>query len=1032
MFDKILRFFVNNSRVNYTLFILVFAVGVWSYNKTAKEIFPSFELDMISIRGSYPGASVDILDKMAVTEIEDNVKNLDSVKEMTTVVSPGSFSIIVELKKGKDKFNEADKIKDSIALVKGNLPSDMDEPSVNVLNRSRGVVDIALTSSKYSTDELKEFANTLKSKILNVDGVNDITIYGDSDEYYEILLDDNKIDALSLNKNSVFSSISNLSYIFPIGKIEGEKKHYYLSTYNGAKTAKEFANTLIKIDGKNIYLSDIATIKKTYEDASTLFSFNGKNALSLAIEQSDTADAIKLVSDVRTLIPNLKKDNPNIDITVSDDNSEKIQDRLNIVISNILLGIILITILVMLLINFRMSFIIAIGIPTSFVIAAAYMYFTGYTINLISLVGVLIAIGIVVDDAIVVSENIQQHIEEGYEPKDAAIMGAREMVKPVTVASLTTLFSFLPILMISGTMGEVIKLIPIALSSLVVASLIESFLFLPIHAAHTLKNNSKVTSWERVNAIYNSIIQFCMKWKKSFITIFVILVPIIIFMQFKASKFQLFPRFDASDVKITLKANANTTLEESFKIVQAIEKDLMQKEDELFIRSIDSVAGFRRDVGGNTENFPYAMFMTVELKKLKPQNFLDKYITPNLSFYYDEEGRERTLKSKEIAKNLREFLKQKDYKTKYNLEEIEIVQRRVGPVKSDIKIGLVSNDNQKIIKNVQLLQDELKSIEGITSTSNSLKFGIDELKLKVNGYGEQLGLTESFIGSYLSNLYLLKKKAVSFDEEQMLDIKIKSINQDDYENFLDTQIPVLDGKYVRLSEVVTIKKQKAFEQIIKDKGEKNFYVFANVNPDIITASEAMKKIDTTLKQIENSGIRLIIKGEAEKRKNLMNDMILATGLALILILLSMLYLFNSFKETFIVMSIIPFSLLGILVGHNVMGINLSMPSMIGALGLAGVVINDGIIMMTYLKKAKSIDEIFIKATKRFRPIIITTVTTIVGMSSLIFFPTGQAVIFQPIGISLGFGLLWGTVLNLIYLPVFYALTHKLRKSKSLQ
>lgn len=487
MFDKLLKFFVNNSRVNYTLFILVFAVGIWSYNKTAKEIFPSFELDMISIRGSYTGASVDILDRMAVAEIEDNLKNIDSVDNMTTVISPGRFSIILELKKGKDKYNEANKIKDTITLVKSNLPSDMDEPSVNVLDRSRSVVDISLTSSKYTTDELKPLADTLKSKIIGIQGINDITIYGDSDKYFEVLLNDKKIEALGLNKNEIFSAISTLSYIFPVGKIEDPKKHYYISTNNGAKNAIDFANTMIRIGDKNVYVKDIATIAKKYEDSSTLYSFNGKNALSLAIEQTETADALTIVKQIKKLLPKLEEQNPDINITIADDNSERIADRLNIVVSNILLGIMLITLLVMILINFRMSFIIAIGIPTSFVIAAIYMYFSGYTINMISLVGVLIAIGIVVDDAIVVSENIQQHIEEGHPPKQAAIMGASEMVKPVTIASLTTLFSFLPILMISGTMGEVMKLIPIALSALVVASLIESFIFLPIHAAHALK-----------------------------------------------------------------------------------------------------------------------------------------------------------------------------------------------------------------------------------------------------------------------------------------------------------------------------------------------------------------------------------------------------------------------------------------------------------------------------------------------------------------------------------------------------------------
>jgi hydrophobic/amphiphilic exporter-1 (mainly G- bacteria), HAE1 family len=1026
MFEKILRFFVENSRMNYTLFLLVFAIGIWSYSKTPKEIFPSFDLDMISIKGSYSGASVDILDKMAVSEIEDNIKNIDSIDTMSTIVSPGRFTIVLELKKGKNKYQEADKIKDAITLMKSNLPSDMDEPSVNTLDRTRSLVDISITSKKLSIDQLKPFADDLKSKLLTINGINEITVFGDSDKYFEVLLDERKIDALNLNKSDVFAVIGNLSYIFPIGKIEDPKKHYYISTYNGAKNAEDFGNTLIKISNKTIYVKDIATISKKYEDSSTLYSFNGENALSLEIVQSETGDAINIVKDIKKILPNIQKNNPDINISIADDNSERIIDRLSVVSSNIMLGIILITILVTLLINARMSFIIALGIPTSFVIAAVYFYFAGYTINMISLVGVLIAIGIVVDDAIVVSENIQQHIEEGYSPKEAAIMGAKEMIKPVTIASITTLFSFLPILMISGTMVEVMKLIPIALSALVVASLIESFIFLPIHAAHTLKSGSKVTSWEKANSIYNSIIHFFMNWKKTFIIIFIIIVPFLTFKFISNSKFQMFPKFDSTDVKITLKANANTTLEESFKIVSSIEADLIKHSDEFYIRNINSIAGYRKDVGNNTENFPYAMYMTVELQKLKAMNFLDKYITPALSLVYDDEKRSRELTSDEISSKLKKFIIKNDYKNKFNLEEIEVLEKKVGPIKADVKIGVVTSDNQKAIATIEKINNELNQIKGIKSASNSLKFGIDEIKIRVNSYGEQLGLTESFIGNYLSNLYLLKKKAVSFDEKEMLDIKIKSENKDDFESFKNTKIPI-GNSFVALYEVVELTTLKGFEQLLKDEGIKNFYVFANVNPDIITASEELEKLKPTLNEIEENGVKLTFKGEAEKNAELKRDMLLATVLALVLIMLSMLYLFNSFRETFIVMSVIPFSILGVLIGHQVIGLNLSMPSMIGALGLAGVVINDGIIMMTYLKKAKTIEEIFDRATKRFRPIIITTVTTIVGMLSLILFPSGEAVIFQPIAIALGFGLAWGTVLNLIYLPVLYTLTHKLRK-----
>ncbi len=1025
MFEKFLRFFVDNSRMNYVLFILIFALGIWSYIKMPKEIFPTFDMDMISISGSYTGASVDILDKMAVSEIEDNVKSLEGVIETTTVISPGKFTIILELQKGKDRYNMADKVKDAVALTKGDLPSDMDEPTVSVVERSRDLINISLTSDKFTVDQMKKFADDFKSQILTISGISEVTVFGDSDKYYEILLDDKKLEAYDIDKNELFNTIGTLSYIFPIGKIEGTTKHYYISTYNGAKTANELANTLIKLSNATLYLRDIATIKKRYEDSDTLYSFNGKDSISLAVKQLDTANAMKISEDIKQLIQKVQPKQPNIEISISDDNSDRIKERLDIVGSNILIGIIAIVVLIWLLINARMSFIIFIGIPTSFVIAAVYMYLFGYSINLISLVGVLIAIGIVVDDAIVVSENIQQHIEDGWEPKEAAIAGAKEMVEPVTIASLTTLFSFLPALMISGTMGEVMKLIPIALSALVVASLIETFLFLPIHAAHTLKNGAKVTDWSKINLTYNYAIHFFMRWKKSFLVIFIILVPLLTAIMVKNSKFQMFPTFDADDIKISIKANQNTTLEESFEIVKKIEADLIAKKEQYHIKSIDSRAGYRKDSGNNTEKFSYVMYMTVELEKLKANNILDKYITPYLSIYYNPDERKRTLTSQELSRELTKFLNEKDYKKQFNLTDISVLERKVGPIKADIKIGLVSSDDTKIIKSLELLTKELKAIDGTKSVANSAKLGIDEIKLKVNAYGEQLGITESSIGTYLSNLYLTKKKSVSFDIKDMLDIKIESLNKDDFETFKKTPIPINNGT-VRLNEICDFIVKKSFEQLTKDNGEKNFYIYANVDTKIITSSEVMEKIQPLLDEIQKNGIKIVLKGEAKKKKELAQDMLAAVALALTLIMLSMLYLFNSFRETAILMSVIPFSFLGVLIGHQLLGLNLSMPSIIGALGLAGVVINDGIIMMTYLKKAKTIEDVFIRATKRFRPIVLTTVTTLIGMSSLIFFATGQAVIFQPIAIALGFGLAWGTILNLIYLPVLYTFAHRLK------
>ena len=1027
MFEKLLRFFVNNSRLNYFLFIFIFATGILAYIKTPKEIFPSFELDMVSVNGHYSGASIDMLNKMAVKEIESELKNIDGIDKMATIISAGKFNIILELEKRVNKYNTADKVKDAITLSKQYLPSDMDEPTVNVIEIKRDLMRIAISSETANHDRLIEAANNLKDKITLLKNIAEVTIYGDSDKYYDIHLDSKKIRAFGLDENSVVSALSGLSYIFPIGKIEDKQEgHHFISTFNGPKDAEQMLQSQLKILGKNLYLKDIASVSKRYEDTSTMFSIDTKHAVDLSIKQSSIGNALELSKAIEILVKQSTQANKEIIYTIHNNRSDAIKDRLNIVISNILLGLILITLLVILLINKRMSFIISLGIPTSFVMGASYLYISGYSINMISLIGVLIALGIIVDDAIVVSENIQQHIENGLEPKEAAVIGAKEMFMPVTIASLTTLFAFIPALMMSGTMGEVIKLIPIAVSVLVLASLIESFLFLPIHAAHMLKKEQKTTSWEGINRFYSKIIHFFMHYKKTFLLLFIILVPLFIFFGIKASKFQMFPQFDATTINITLKADVNTQTKDTLHYLQTIEEDLYKKKDTFYIEHIGSVAGWRRDSAGNSETYPYVGQITIELQKLKAQNFVDRWITPTLSFYYDEEGRTREEKSVKIAESLRLFLEQKKYKNHFNLTDLAIVERKVGPIKSDLKIGLVSDNSHKIIYYAEQIKQALSNTKGIVSVNDSMNYGVDEIKLKVNPYGESLGLNEQKIGMLLSNLYLEKRVGFAFDESNLLELKIQSADKDSLQALQNFQIKLDEEQVVNLKDVVYFNKIKSFEKVIKDSGETNFYVYANVDSKIVTATETLSLIEPILAKAKKDHIKIILKGEEEKKKELKSDMMAASALAMLLIMLSLLYLFNSFRETFMMMSVIPFAFLGVLIGHFALGINLSMPSIIGMLGLSGVVINDGIIMIMNLKKANNMDEIYVYAAKRFRPIILTSITTLIGLSSLVFFPTGQATIFQPMAIALAFGLAWGTVLNLLYLPVLYTILNQKR------
>jgi multidrug efflux pump subunit AcrB len=1021
MFEKLLKFFIKNSRINYLLFVLVFVVGSYSYIKSPKEIFPSFSLDMIGVYGGYVGTSIDMLDKMAVKDIEEEVKSIDGIKNMTTIINPGRFNIILELEKRVDKYATSELVKDAIANASQNLPSDMNTPTVNILAIEKDLLSIAISSSKLDHEALVERAKSIKDKINNIKNISKVTIYGDSDKYYDVIVNRKKIDALGLNQAATLAAISKLSYIYPLGKVEDSKKgFFYISTYNGPKDAQNMLNTKLRVSNTTIYLKDIATVKKRNLDSATLFSLNNSEAVDIVVKQSPKGNAITLAKKIHTLIDEMKKDQKSIVYQIHNDNSVHIKDRLNIIVSNILLGIILITLLMSWLINSRLALIIALGIPTSFVMGAFFLYVLGYSINMILLVGVLIALGIIVDDAIVVSENIQQHIEDGLPPKEAAILGAKEMAEPVTIASFTTMFAFLPALMMSGTMGEVIKLIPIAVSILLITSLIESFIFLPIHAAHILKKEATTRSWVKANRIYSKIIHLLMHYKKSFLATFIIIVPILTVMMLKMSKFQMFPTFDASVVTLTLKADVNSDTKDIHKILKKIESDLMEKKDEFDIKLIGSVAGWRRDSVGVSESYPYVGMSIIELQKLKPQNFVDKFITPNLSFYYDSKNRTRDEKSQILSKRLREFIKKQDYKKRYNLTDIDIAEVKVGPGKSDIKIGLVSDDDALVIEAIKELKEKLQSINGLVSITDATKFGVDELKLKINSYGESLGVDEQSLGIMLSNTYLEKKSSLAFDSTSILDIKIRSSDKDSLDALKNYELTLQSGDRVLLKDVVEFKKRKSFEKVMKDFGVKNFYIYANVDSTIITPTDAVNQVAPLLDKFRSKGIKIKLKGEEEEKKDLKNDMMAASTLAMVLIMLSLLYLFNSFRETFMMMSVIPFSILGVLIGHRLLGLNLSMPSIIGILGLSGIVINDGIIMIMNLKKAKNMDEIYFYASKRFRPIILTSVTTLIGLSSLIFFPTGQAAIFQPMAIALGFGLAWGTVLNLLYLPALFS------------
>lgn len=1027
--DKIIDFFLKNAKLNYVLLVFALLGGIYSYQAMSKEIFPPIELDKIVITGGYNGTSADILDKMVVNPIEEEINNISGISKITSTINSNIFNIVAELSKNQDKDTILQKIKDGISAIKKDLPNDMNEPIASHVVAKFPLILVNISSNKEPHDYILQAAKKLKSKLATIKDLTDIDIYGEGDMRVQIEVDTNILQAYNLNPTSLLQSISSLSSIFPIGKIEEiGKKHYFISTQNGPKTPHEFLDTIIKVDGKTLRLKDVAKISKGYKNDNTISSFNGRKTIIMNVSKTKDGNAMELANKVKNIVDELQQEYKKLYFGTFSDTSVYIRNRLNTVTSNILFGLILVGFAMYLLINNRISFIVVLGVPTSFVISLIIFYLGGYSINMMSLLGALIALGVIVDDAIIVAENIQRHIEEGMDVSKAAYVGTKEVFSPVMASSLTTVFAFLPMLLMTGEMGVFIKIIPISISILILSSVVESFIFLPLHAKHVLKKGAKKVQWSFMLNTYEKMIRILVHRRKLTILLFYILVPTLIYLGFSTSKFQLFPKFDGDQMNITAKLPVNTTLQETYDVAFRVESYLIANKERFFIDNATTIAGFRMDVSAGTSEYGNNFFhIFVDLKKAKPDNLVTKYITPYLSLDYDSNDRVRTLPSYEletlIGKELLEVMK------KFHYEEFDTKGPRAGIADTPIEIYIETNSAKKAHKALSKIKQTLIDTNQTHTIIDNAAFGASEIKLKINTYGQNLGINEKLISNALGGYFLEASVSKGFDERGIFDIVVKSSTKDYLETLKNFQLYLLDGKIVPLKDVADFIEVQNYQKIYKIGGNRRWLVASEINKGA-NVNEIMKSIKPTLNEItHDEQINIVYGGEEEKNRQLQREMTMASLLALFLMSMTLLIMFNSFVHTLMIISVIPFSILGVFLGHQIMGLDLTMPSIIGALGLAGVVINDGIIMLDFIRKATTVDELLARAKLRLRPIVLTSITTLAGLSTLIFFPSGQAIIMQPLAVSLGFGLFWGTFLNLVYLPTLYALVTRIKDKK---
>ncbi|MEJ2467904.1 MAG: efflux RND transporter permease subunit, partial [Campylobacterales bacterium] len=863
MIRRLIEFTLDKPLLNHMLLFFILLLAAFSYVNIPKEIFPPVQMDKITISGAYAGASADVLDKMVVTTIEDELNNISELDTVTTTIKNGAFTIMADIKPGSQNVNVLNDVKDIIAQTKRDLPSDMNEPVAQIHEETIPLVLVAIAGD-VPMKTLLERADELKSALSRYKELSDIDIRGDSDDELVFRIDPEKLDAYGLSTDAVVGALQNLSSIFPVGTVKRQGEHLYISTYNGEKDAGLIEQTVISVGGKRVRIGQIASASFELGDATELSHYNGVRNVSVNITKSKSGNAIALVKQIRGTLSEFEKRYPDLKFAIYTDTSVWIKNRLNTVVSNIIVGLILVFTAMLIFVNRGIAMVVAMGIPMSFMIGLIATEMIGYSLNMLSLLGALIALGMLVDEAIVVAENIYRHMEEGMSQREAAVQGAVEMFPAVLTATLTTVFAFLPMLMITGEMGTFIKILPVMITVLLISSLFEAFFFLPLHSHEflRLRKESHVSHgiWEHLYRWYDKTLHFLFRRRiLALVTLVGAIAALTVFM-ISLSRFQLFPQFDVTQIYVTGKVNINNELEDTEKQVAAIERVLMEKLDPEEFSSVTSVIGMRLDAKNKAEIGENLFHIFIDLHERAPENWYNRYINPLFSIEYDAALLKRQRDAKTISEDVKRWLapfaEKRDAQGKV-FENFNVTVPGTGVVAHDIEIALSGKDDASLAEGVKALESALAQVTGVYNIADDADLGERELKLRVNAYGYDLGLSEAEISRQLRAHYLKGEYGKMFNDSGLVRIRIESVEKDDPSSLESFRVQLPQSlQTVALSEVADFIYTQAYVTIEKEDAKRIRSVYASLDKDVRTSSEAMAAIAPALEQLEATGYEI--------------------------------------------------------------------------------------------------------------------------------------------------------------------------------
>jgi len=1001
---------VRNSIAANLLMLIFLGGGLWTALTIQKEVFPQFQLDIVRVSVTYPGASPAEVEQGIILPVEEAVKGVQGIKEMTSRAWEGAGRIQLELVSGTDRMKAFQDIDQAVNRIR-TFPDDIEEPEVELVSRQRDVMEIGLFGD-VNIWTLRQLAERLRDQLLNNQAITQVE-FGNVPEYVvHVEIPHRRLREHDLTLRDVADTIERYSRDIPAGDIDTNNGQILLRMQERKQWAEQFQSIPIipSQTGTTVTLADLASVRDGFEEAGFHSQFNRQPSVEIEIFRVGTQSPLKIASAVKTVLQDFESTlPPGVQVRIDSNRAKDYHDRLFLLIENGAIAVVIVLFILAAFLEYRLAFWVMMGMTISFVGGLIFLPLIGVSINMISMFAFLMVLGIVVDDAIIVGENIYEYRQQGLGFMEAAIQGARDISWPVTFSILTNVVAFIPLMFVPGTTGKFWWPLPAVVITVLIVSLMEALFILPAHLGHssgkrgTLLGDS-MQAWQQTFAqafnrftdrYYRAFLRICLRHR--YITLSAAVTLLVVAGGYGYSDHMgmiMMPEVSADEVEAGVSLPVGTTPDQAAKVA----KEVTDSTHHMFEKHnlYRAAEGIKTNVRGQD-------FIDVEIV-MKPPDERDLTAADVIDLWRKEIG---------------------------NIEGVDQItfeaERGPGGYRDDISVDLSHSSIDVLEKASRAFFERVERFEATRDVNDNYNKGKAQFDFKLRPEGRNLGLTPADVGEQLRDAFYgaIALRQLRGINEVEVRVKLPESERKALHHLEDFVIRTPDGTEVPLMEIVSMDRGEAFTSIHRREGRRVVTVGMDVEPQRATTRVLAMIKSEELPQLRSDfpGITWSFQGsQAEMREStqaLWGGFALAMGVIYALLAIA----FGSYLQPLIVMTAIPFGIVGAVIGHILLGYDLSLISLMGVIALSGVVVNDSLIMVDYANRSRAdksaFDAIHQAGLRRFRPIILTTLTTFGGLTPIIVETSRQAYYLIPMAISLGFGIVFATSIILLIVPCLY-------------